>query len=1177
MNFNVGISENFEQLPLKDFAERAYLDYSMYVILDRALPHIADGLKPVQRRIVYAMSELGLNASAKHKKSARTVGDCFVKGTLVHTETGLIPIEAIVLGDNVLMPNGCVSAVVELFANPAQALVDVTLSNGAVLSVTEGQLFRVLNEDLSISWERADNLAEKRVLVSSPYCLGVAQTHPDNDTVDLAYIIGLLVAAGYLTDANCSKRVAINSVDAEPLEFLYNYCVTQGIKASWRQVRPKITPHSVQHCVHFAGLENADQACETKQVPQWILADRRLYTPFLAGFIDADGHIRAKAQHRSASMRSASSVLLKQIQVMLADSGIHAVYSLCPHQQTHYSLTLTGNDASRFCATIKDHLKTSKKRYHAQQIAEAVDRRISNTSSECIPSAAIFTELLAHHTAGDWYRDKHGKKFRAGIKYPSGSVRYCSDLHDKDISYWQLHEWQLLSKLERLASPLLPRLKTLLDTYCILSVTSVTATEPAETFDMRIADDSHELLIQGCAVHNCLGKYHPHGDTACYEAMVLMAQPFSYRYPLVDGQGNWGSPDDPKSFAAMRYTESRLTAYANSLLSELNQGTVSWVDNFDGSLQEPEQLPARLPNILLNGTTGIAVGMATDIPPHNLNEVVNACVQLLDDPDTPLDRLCVSIPAPDYPTQAEIITPADDIKKIYAIGGGSIKMRATYEVEDGTIVITALPYQVSGAKILEQIAAQMLAKKLPMLDDLRDESDHENPTRLLIMPKAKHKEVDTLMSHLFASTDLEKSYRVNMNMIGLDGKPQVKGLKTILSEWLNFRIETVRHRLQHRLNKVLARLHNLKGLLIAYLNIDQVIAIIRHEDTPKPVLIKHFGLSDHQAETILEIKLRQLIKLEEIKIRAEQNVLTKEQTSLEKTLADEKLLTRLVKKELQQDAAQYGNERNSPLVVRNSSQVLESHSLITNEALTIILSTKGWIRAAKGHEFDVASLSYRSGDNLLMAVKGWSSKLIYLLDSTGRSYSIHSHDLPSARSQGEPLTGKLNPPAGALFTQLLTGNPDNYYVLASSAGYGFKLALKELASKNKSGKAVLTLTDNAVLLPPALIQQESDLLAVVTLQGRLLIFPVAELPILTKGKGNKLIQLIAEEFAAGTDSLISMVSISAQGSLKVYAGKRFLTLKPDDIRYYLTNRAKRGLGLPRGFQRVDNLEAVAEQ
>lgn len=678
-------------------------------------------------------------------------------------------------------------------------------------------------------------------------------------------------------------------------------------------------------------------------------------------------------------------------------------------------------------------------------------------------------------------------------------------------------------------------------------------------------------------VGTVLGMYHPHGDAACYEAMVLMAQPFSYRYPLVDGQGNWGSPDDPKSFAAMRYTESRLTAYANSLLSELSQDTVSWVDNFDGSLQEPEQLPARLPNILLNGTTGIAVGMATDIPPHNLTEVVNACIQLLDNPDTTLEQLCQSVPAPDYPTQAEIITPADDIKKIYATGGGSLKMRATYEVEDGTIVITALPYQVSGAKILEQIAAQMLAKKLPMLEDLRDESDHENPTRLLIMPKkGKDKEIDAIMSHLFATTDLEKSYRVNMNMIGLDGKPQVKGLRAILIEWLTFRTQTVRRRLQHRLNKVINRLHSLEGLLIAYLNIDEVISIIRNEDSPKPVLIKRFALSDSQAETVLELKLRQLIKLEEIKIRAEQSNLAKEQASLEKTLGDEKLLNRLVKKELQHDCAQYGNERCSPLVSRNSSQALEANTLITNEPLTIILSSKGWIRAAKGHEFDVSSLSYRSGDSLLMSVKGWSTKPTYLLDSTGRSYSINTHELPSARSQGEPLTGKLNPPEGAVFSQLLTGNSEDYYILASSAGYGFKLPLKELACKNKAGKAVLTLTDNAKLLPPVLIQNETDLLAVVTLQGRLLIFPVAELPVLNKGKGNKLIQLINEEVAAGTDLILSIAVITQQGSLKVYSGKRFLVLKHDDIRYYLSSRAKRGLGLPRGFQRVDLIEAVIE-
>ena len=673
-------------------------------------------------------------------------------------------------------------------------------------------------------------------------------------------------------------------------------------------------------------------------------------------------------------------------------------------------------------------------------------------------------------------------------------------------------------------------------------------------------------------VGDVLGKYHPHGDSACYEAMVLMAQNFSYRYPLVDGQGNWGSPDDPKSFAAMRYTESRLTAYANTLLSELGQGTVEWSDNFDATLKEPMLLPARLPNILLNGAMGIAVGMATDIPPHNLREVAAACIQLLDEPDSTLETLFTFIKGPDYPTDAEIITSAEDIQKMYLNGGGSIKMRAIYEQEEGTIVITALPHQVSGAKLMEQIAAQMLAKKLPMIEDLRDESDHENPTRLLIIPKSKRIDVDAVMSHLFSTTDLEKSYRVNMNMIGMDGRPRVKGLREILVEWLAFRTETVRRRLQYRLDKVLARLHILDGLLIAYLNIDEVIAIIRNEEYPKPVLMERFALTDIQAEAILELKLRHLAKLEEMKIRGEQDALEKERAALEKTLGSRLLLNRLIRKEIERDAEQYGDDRRSPIVERVASQALETTALISNEPLTIILSQKGWIRAAKSHDIDVETLSYRSGDGFLDAVKSRSTQPVYILDSTGRAYSTAAHDLPSARTQGEPLTGRLNPPAGSMFTHLLAGNPDDWFVLASHFGYGFRVQLKELASKNKAGKLLITLPDGAKVLKPTPIYNESDLLAVVTLQGRLLIFPVADLPALARGKGNKLIQIPPVDLAASTDYVVAALAIPENSPLKVVSGKRFLTLKAADIEHYTGSRAKRGLHLPRGFQRAEGLE-----
>jgi len=676
-------------------------------------------------------------------------------------------------------------------------------------------------------------------------------------------------------------------------------------------------------------------------------------------------------------------------------------------------------------------------------------------------------------------------------------------------------------------------------------------------------------------VGEVIGNYHPHGDQACYEAMVLMAQPFSYRYPLVDGQGNWGSQDDPKSFAAYRYTEAKLTPYAQTLLSELEQGTVDWIPTFDGSKEEPALLPARLPNVLLNGTTGIAVGMATDIPPHNLREVVSACIRLLDAPETPLEDLCELVKGPDFPTEAEIVTPRADILRMYQTGNGSVRARARYEEEDGNIVITALPYQVSGAKVQEQIAAQMQAKKLPMVEDLRDESDHESPTRIVIMPKGRRTDVVQLMSHLFATTDLERSYRVNLNMIGLNGKPQVKNLKEIIAEWLSYRSATVTRRLQHRLDKVLARLHILAGLLIAYLNIDEVIRIIRTEDEPKPVLMATFGLTDLQAEAILELKLRHLARLEEFKIRGEQDELKAEREQLEAILGSKTLLHDLIKKELTADAEKHGDHRRSPIVVRQSAQAIDETALIANEPVTIILSEKGWVRAAKGHDIDAAGLSYRTGDAFLTSTQGRSSQPAYFLDSTGRSYSVPAHELPSARSQGEPLTGRLNPPSGASFCCVLAGADEDWYLLASDAGYGFLTQLQELGSKNRAGKAMLTLPEHGkVLVPLRIAQKDSDWLAVATLQGRLLVLQVNEIPELNKGKGNKLVEIKPGELAKGEDRIVALISLAAGQCLKVTAGKRFLTLQGGDLDHYRGARARRGNHLPRGFQRVDGMEAT---
>ncbi|MEJ2622571.1 MAG: DNA topoisomerase IV subunit A [Candidatus Thiodiazotropha sp.] len=674
-------------------------------------------------------------------------------------------------------------------------------------------------------------------------------------------------------------------------------------------------------------------------------------------------------------------------------------------------------------------------------------------------------------------------------------------------------------------------------------------------------------------VGDVLGKFHPHGDSACYEAMVLMAQNFSYRYPLVDGQGNWGSPDDPKSFAAMRYTESKLTVYAQTLLSELGQGTVEWMPNFDGTLKEPKILPARLPNVLLNGSSGIAVGMATDIPPHNLREVASACIHLLESPKATLEDLMTHIPGPDYPTEAEIVTPSAELAKVYQTGHGSVRMRARYDRENGDIIVTALPHQVSGAKILEQIAAQMQAKKLPMVEDLRDESDHENPTRLVIVPRSNRVDVERLMSHLFASTDLERSYRVNLNLIGIDGRPAVKDLRTLLVEWLSFRTETVRRRLQYRLNEVLDRLHILEGYLIAYLNIDEVIAIIRYEDDPKAELIKRFSLSDVQAEAILNLRLRNLAKLEEMKIKGEQEALEKERKSLEKLLGSKQRMRTLIRKELQADAEKYGDQRRSPIVEREAAEALDETDLTPSEAVTVVLSEMGWARTAKGHEIDPAGLNYRAGDGFLAATRLRSNQQAVFLDSNGRSYSLLAHTLPSARSQGEPLTGRLSPATGATFRAVIGGDSKQEYLVASDAGYGFRVGLADMLAKNKSGKALLSLPKGAqVLMPEHVANVETDRVVAISNEGRMLVFPVGELPKLAKGKGNKIISIAPKRVASREEFVVAIAVVPQGRSLTAHAGKRYIVLKPADLDGYQGERGRRGAKLPRGFQRVDRVE-----
>jgi len=677
-------------------------------------------------------------------------------------------------------------------------------------------------------------------------------------------------------------------------------------------------------------------------------------------------------------------------------------------------------------------------------------------------------------------------------------------------------------------------------------------------------------------VGDVLGKFHPHGDSACYEAMVLMAQPFSYRYPLVDGQGNWGSTDDPKSFAAMRYTESRLASYAQSLLSELGQGTADWQPNFDGTLDEPKNLPARLPNILLNGGSGIAVGMATDIAPHNIREVVAACVHLLEHPKATVKELCEFIKGPDFATEAEIITPQDQLLEMYETGNGSVRQRALYSKEDGDIVIHALPYQASGSKVLEQIAAQMQAKKLPMVSDLRDESDQDSPVRLVIVPRSNRVEIDALMGHLFATTDLEKSYRVNMNMIGLDGRPHVYNLRQCLKEWLTFRITTVRRRLQFRYDKVSDRLHILEGLLTAYLNIDEVIEIIRSEDKPKPALMERFGITERQAEAILELKLRHLAKLEEVKIRGEQEELEKERQRLELLLKSDARLKTLVKNELLADADEFGDARRSPLVLRDAAKAIDVSELVPSESITTVLSAQGWVRAAKGHEINPRDLNYKSGDSFLSAARGKSNQMMIALDSTGRTYAVPSHKLPSARGQGEPLTSSVTPPAGAVFKSVMMGPDDEQFVMLSDAGYGFICSIENMLTKNKKGKATLSVPKGAQALGALPLNNiEQDFIAVVTTSGYLTIYAVTELPELAKGKGVKLINIPSKLLKARDEYVLGATTYRKGQHVLVHSGKRYLRLKGQDLEHYMGERGKRGRKLPKGFQAVKAITTEA--
>ena len=667
-------------------------------------------------------------------------------------------------------------------------------------------------------------------------------------------------------------------------------------------------------------------------------------------------------------------------------------------------------------------------------------------------------------------------------------------------------------------------------------------------------------------VGDVLGKYHPHGDTACYEAMVLMAQPFSYRYPLIDGQGNWGAQDDPKSFAAMRYTEAKLSVYADLLLAEMAQGTVEWLPNFDGTLSEPKLLPAQVPNVLLNGGGGIAVGMATDIPPHNIQEVVSAAIFLLKNKAASLDEVLNILPAPDMPTGGEIISSKEELRRIYESGNGQFRVRSTYHIDKECIIVDSLPYQVSISRVLGQIAQQMQQKKMPWLDDLRDESDEKNPIRIVLTMRSNRVDADLLMSHLFASTDLERSYRVNMNVIGLDGRPQVKPLIPLLREWLDFRQQVVRNRLQHRLDWVNDRLHVLEGLLIAYLNIDEVIAVIRESEEPKPALMERFALSERQATAILEMRLRQLAKLEQIKLEQEQKKLAAEQSSLEGILSSERKLKNLIERELKGILANWKDERRTALVERERAQALSQKELLPSEPITVVLSQKGWIRGAKG-DVDGATLSYRGDDYFLAQAKGRSNQSSVLFDNEGKAYTVPCNNLPSARGYGEPLTGRINISAEQHIRHIILADEGVEFLLMASNGYAFVAEYGALLSKTRNGKTVMTLTSGIEMLQPVQVFQEDTHVMAVSSAGRYLVFEKSELPYLRRGRGNRLMSISS----AHDEHLVAAVSFSKDTSVLLHCGKRHMRLSWADLSNVVSMRGRRGTMLPRGFAKVDAL------
>jgi DNA gyrase subunit A len=1133
-------SSNFakEIIPvnLEDEMKQSYLDYAMSVIIGRALPDVRDGLKPVHRRVLFAMNELGNDFNKAYKKSARVVGDCFVKGALVHTQNGLKPIETLEIGENVLLPNGSLSQIVETFQNPPSDVIDVKLSNGYTCTVTKGQLFRVLNDDLSISWEKAENLQDKIVLATNSRSFGETLTTNDDDKIALTYVTGLLIAEGSLADRDRTKRVTISMVDKEPLDYLSDYVISKGIKANWTNKTPQKPHHQPQYCVRFTGIDEAYQACEDtcafKKVPAWILENRDYYAPFLAGFIDGDGYIRQ--ENREVVFTSTSGQLLTEMQAMLADCGIHCYLSSEDFSDksygdgclTRYNLSVTGENATRFCALIKDFLKIPYKKNRAIDVAEWGGRNL-HTASEFIPSEMIFTELSKYHLGGGWYKDSNGQKFRAGIKYPTGAkIRYSSDLIEKDISYRQIEEWGILEKLARLNSPLVDKLKTLINTYSVLRVEEVIdQNNQQETYDIQITDESHEFLVHGCAVHNCIGKYHPHGDTAVYDTMVRMAQPFSMRHMLIDGQGNFGSVDGD-SPAAMRYTEVRMAKISHELLADLDKETVDFTPNYDESESEPSVLPTRIPTLLINGSSGIAVGMATNIPPHNLSEVISACLALIDEPNSTVSDLMEHIKGPDFPTAA-FINGAAGIRHAYETGRGKIYLRARCEIENigdssrQAIIVTELPYQVNKARLLEKIAELVKEGKIEGISGLRDESDKDGMRMVIELKRGEVGEV--VLNNLYKQTQFQTVFGINMVAI-LDGRPYCLNLLEILGAFINHRREIVTRRTVYLLRKARERAHILEGLAIALANINEMIELIKAAKTPAEAkegllatlwnaglvlnLIERtnagdsrpdnlpaiyglsgetYRLSEAQAQAILELRLHRLTGLEQDKIVGEYTQLLEQIAFYLHILGDDLRLMEVIREELVAIKDQYSEPRRT-VIIENRDD-LTDEDLITEEDMVVTVSHEGYVKAQPLSDYQAqhrggrgkSATQTKEEDFVDQLVIASTHDTILCFSSRGKVYAMKVYQLPvgSRAARGKPFVNLFPLEEGEKINAFLPTrdyDENKFIFMATSAGTVKKTPLPEFASIRVSGKIAIDLREDDNLIGVAITDGQQNIM-----------------------------------------------------------------------------------------------------